>query len=185
MIHITQIIEYLRTKFPTWNIDGAVEVATAEDKSRLPAPSMFVGLAKFDAETISHSTYQQNYLERFVILTCTPTTRNDDRTGKYAQDFVLTARRMLMSVLVNYKEFDPDSHAIEIVSDEPEKLDKARYWHKFVFKIAGSIEPADVTPLELDLFDKFFAEIVPSDATDDTPTEEMQLNDLYFPPPED
>src|SRR5688572_8517820 len=103
MIHITQIIQYLREQFPSWSIDGAVEQAVAEDSSRLKPPSMFVGLGKFDASTISKSTYRQDYIERFVILTCTPLRANEDRTGKYAQDFVLNARRILLSSLVNYK----------------------------------------------------------------------------------
>jgi hypothetical protein len=183
MIHITQIIQYLRTQFPTWNIDGAVEQAVAEDQSRIKPPSMFVGLGRFDATTVSRSTFQQDYVERFVILTCTPLTPNDDRTGKYAQDFVLTAREMLMQTLVNYKNFDVNSHSIHLVSDEPKKLDRARYWHEFTFKIEGTIDPNDVTPISTDYFDKLFVDyVVEPDATDDTPPIEQEIKPIYFTP---
>lgn len=185
MIRVTDLVRYLRTQLPSWRVDGAIEQAVAEDKSRLTLPAMFVGLLPFDAEPMPRGmTYRQEYVEKFFILTCTPVDPNEDRTGKYAQDFVLTARRMLMGVLVNYKDLDGDSNAICIVRDVPDKFDGSRYWHRFEYSVVGVIEPPDVTQLDLDYFDKLFVDWTPTGATDDTPHVEQEIKPIYFVPGE-
>jgi hypothetical protein len=180
MIRITEIIEILRNELEGWSVDGAVNMALAEDASRLPLPAMYVGLGPCIYSVLSESTYLQEYIENFFIITCTPVMPNDDRTGKYAQDFIPTARDALMQILVNYKDLDPDSHAIVMTRDLPEKIDRARYYHRFEFRIKGRIDPDDVRPLDLDVFDTLFAEYVVDEATDDTPAVEETITPIYY-----
>jgi hypothetical protein len=180
MIRVTQIIEYLRNNLPGWSIEGAIDLSIAEDASRLPLPAMYVGLAPMVYSDISTSTYLQDYIENFFIITCTPTTSNEDRTGKYGQDFVPIAREYLFKLLVNNKQFDPDSHVIMMGRDLPEKLDRARYYHRFEFRIAGRIAPEDVTPLQLDYFDKLFAEYQIQGFTEGSPVTQQFIQPIYF-----
>jgi hypothetical protein len=180
MIRVTEIIELLRNELQGWSVDGAVDLAIAEDSSRLPLPCMYVGLAPFTCQTVSFETYEQTYKENFFIITCTPTTPSDDRTGKYAQDFVYVARMALLSILGNNKDLDPESHAIMFERDLPEKLDRARYYHRFEFSVTGRFLPEDVRPLDLDVFDTMFNEYVPSDATDETPPVEQLITPIYY-----
>ena len=184
MIKLTEIITYLRANLPTWSIEGAVDLAVAEDASRLKLPAMYVGLAPTVYTDLAESTYLQDYVENFFIITCTPTSDSSDRTGKYAQDFVPVAREYLFKLLVNNKQFDPDSHVIMMGRDLPEKLDKARYYHRFEFRIKGRIAPEDVTPLHLDYFDTFFAQYKTTEFTDGTPPVESIDKNLYFTLPE-
>jgi hypothetical protein len=181
MIHITEIITYLRAQLPSWSIEGAVEIAVAQDASKLKLPAMYIGLGAMIYEDTSESTYLQDYVENFFIITCTPTIENSDTTGKYAQDFIPTIRGYLFTTLVNNKQFDPDSHVIMLVKDQPitEKFDRARYYHRFDFMVKGRIAPEDVTQLELDKFDKLFVEYVTTDATDDTPVIEQEIDHIY------
>lgn len=185
MIRITQIITYLRENLPTWSVEGAYDQAVAENDSVLPLPAMYVGLKDIKYTDQSDSTYLQDYIETFFVITCTPTTSSHDRTGKYAQDFVATVREYLFKLLVNNKQFDPDSHVITMSQDFPEKFDKARYYHRFELKIRGRISPDDVTPLQLDKFDTFYAEYKTPDFTEETPKVESLDQHLYFTPPED
>ncbi len=64
--------------------------------------------------------------------------------------------------------------------DMPEKLDRARYYHKFEFMIKGRIAPEDVTPLQLDYFDKFFVDYVTDQATSETPPIQQEIKPIYF-----
>lgn len=179
MIHITQIIEILRKELSGWSVDGAVNLSLAEDASRLPLPAMYVGLAPCTYTVESLSTYLQNYVENFFIITCTPVMPNDDRTGKYGQDFVLTARRALLSILVNYRGFDNNSHPVVLTRDQPEKIDKARYYHRFEFAIRGSLDQNDARPLNLDIFNTLFAEYEPENSTDETPKPSQIITPIY------
>ena len=180
MIRIIDIIEHLRNNLSGWSVEGAIDLSIAEDASRLPLPAMYIGLGPMVYEDISLSTYRQEYIQNFFILTCTPTRANDDRTGKYGQDFVSIARGYLLQLLVNNKQFDPDSHVITLSRDQPEKLDRARYYHRFDFRIKGALDQNDVTPLVLDYFDKLFAEYQVEESTDDTPVTQQYIQPLYF-----
>ncbi len=182
MIRITEIIALLRNEATNWSVDGAVNKAIAKDDSRLPLPALYVGLSSMVYTKVSQSTYLQDYVENFFVLSCTPTTLNDDKTGKYAQDYVPIIRQKLMSILVNYKGFDPDSHVVMLERDQPEDIDydRARYYHRFDFSITGRIDPTNVRPLVLDYFDTLTAQYVVDQATDDTPPVEQTITPLYF-----
>jgi hypothetical protein len=180
MIRLLDIIELLRSNLPSWSIEGAIDLSIAEDASRLPLPAMYLGLGPVVYEDTSPSTYYQKYTQNFFIIACVPTKSNDDRTGKYGQDSVSITRGYLLNLLVNNMQFDPDSHVIMLVKDQPEKLDRARYYHRFDFKIQGALDQNDVTPLELDYFDKLFTEYVPEESTDDTPFSQQEIQPLYF-----
>jgi hypothetical protein len=178
------LITYLRTNLPSWSIDGAVELAIAKDKSRLRLPAMYVGLGDFAITKTNHETYEQEWELHFNIITCTPTTEADDRTGKYAQDFVTDARIILNKLLVNNMSFDRDAHAIEALRDRFEDLDAARYYHRFEFKMVGLYRPEDATPMTLDYFDKLFVDYVVEGSTDATPPTQQQIEiDPLYPRP--
>lgn len=185
MIRLTEIITHLRNNLPSWSVEGAVDQSVAEDNSRLKLPAMYVGLIGVDYTIESESTYLQSYVDKFFILTCTPTTEAHDRTGKYAQDVVYIARDAFKLLLVNNPQFDLDSYSIVFKRDMPDKFDKARYFHRFEFEVHGWLDKDDVTPLALDLFDTFFATYKTTDFTDNTPVVESLDSNLYFTPPED
>jgi hypothetical protein len=180
MIKVTQIIQLLRQHLPTWSVEGAIDLSIAEDASRLPLPALYVGLAPTVYENTSQSTYEQTYTQNFFILSCTPTKEGDDRTGKYGQDFVPTILEYLLRILVNNKDLDPDSHVIMMRRDAPEKLDRARYYHKFEFTVEGRLLPEDVHQLELDYFDKLFVDYVVDGSTDGTPSIQQEIKPIYF-----
>jgi hypothetical protein len=186
-IRITPIIVLLRNNCPSWSVEGAVDITVIEDQSRLKLPAMYVGLAPRIYTNISEGTYLQEYLDSFFVMTCTPLKENHDRTGKYAQDFVPIARNELLMLLTNNRELfaenERKSQPIICTRDAPEKIDKARYYHRFDFSMRGWLDQNDVTPIQTDYFDTFFAEYNTTEFTDETPTVESIDKSLFFTPP--
>jgi hypothetical protein len=181
MIRITELITYMRGVLPTWRIDGAAELSAAEDRSRLQLPAMYVMLGQFQATSFIANEFRQDYDERIVILLGLPNTQ--DRTGKYAQDIVTTARNALLTTLVNYQRLDSDSSPVFIVGDRIEEMDKARYWHRFEFKIEGTIGEEDVTQITLDKFDALYADWDLAEADESTyPNAQDIIKPLFFIP---
>jgi hypothetical protein len=165
--------------------DGAAALANAKDDSRLMLENdnfittIFVMLGDFTATTLATETILQDYDERLVLIACLDNTK--DRTGKYAQDFVCHLRRQLLSQLLNY-EYDPDSHNLMYVGDKMLEMDRARYWHKFEFKLLGRLGEEDGVDLNLSVFNKYVADWHSTNPIHDELLATDILEPLYYIP---
>jgi hypothetical protein len=182
MIQITKIINYMRPLVTNMRVDGAAALANAKDDSRLMVegdtiiPTLFVMLGDFNATTLALETFLQEYDERLVIIACID--NKQDRTGKYAQQFVYSLRIALFQMLLNY-EYDPNSHSLQYVGDKMLEMDRARYWHKFEFKLLGRLDESDGVQLKLTNFNEFVANWNSADPIADNPLAIDDLIPLY------
>lgn len=188
MIQVSQVIQYLRSKMPDVNVGGAADYVIASDNSRLMVESqttfvmsLFVMLGDFNAQTLSLDTLDEVYTEDICILACID--NRNDRTGTSAQSQVFLLRRALLSALLNYYGFDLDSHSLQYTHDSMVNMDRARYWHKFVFRLNGRLSPKDGWLLEgLHIFNTFTATYYSNDPLADEPIAEDIINNLYTDP---
>lgn len=181
-MNLTAIIERLRATMPEniWGkrIAGAAEFLDAvEDQARLIFPSMYVILGENTATTLANSTYLQEYEERFYIVVVLD--NRSDRRGQTAQERIDSIQNALWAALLNF-EIDCCATSIQYVRNEFLQMDKARYFHRFEFKQIKRLDPTDGAQLELDNFDKFFAnwELVESDPLDH-PDAQDHITDIY------
>ncbi len=145
MIKVTDIVLLLRAKLGNvYSVDASASLLATQDRSRLKLPAFYVALGAYSAGVISTSEYRQSYDERLIITYECDNTK--DRTGKYGQDSVPTARRALWSVLLNRQLTQGDGHPMVYVGDNMVEMDLARYFHQFQFQILGEIGADDTTP---------------------------------------
>lgn len=192
MIQIKDVIEYLRANLPdNIRVDGAAALANAQDDSRLYAEknqstvitTLFVMYEGSDAVRIAQETFEQTYTETFSLIAVID--NQQDRTGKYAQQYVYHLKRLLFRLLLDYgKEpghsFDDESHTVGFVSDKFMDMDRARYWHKFTFNISGRLTAVDGYQMaDLSVFDKYIAEWGSNDLNADLPLATDDVEPLY------
>ncbi len=182
MTHVANLIKQLRrvrTEL-SYRIAGAAELESIADDARLGFPALYVVYAGCQATTKN----PQNQLEietdnRFKVIAVVD--NNDDRTGKKAQDVILTLRTSIFSAILNY-ELDADHDTLEFVSDRMLRLDKSRYFHEFEFRMRGRLDPSDGFQLPTDNLDKIYADINVTDSDEDNyPDAQMVADDLYDP----
>jgi hypothetical protein len=185
MIQITQVIEYVRQNLTSVRVDGAAALANAKDDSRLYVEgetlitTLFIMLGTFVATTLSLEAPLQDYEERLTIIACID--NKQDRTGKHAQQLVYALRLALLKILLNYKEFDPNSHSLQYVGDQmiADAMDRARYWHRFEFKLLGRLGQEDGVTFNLDNFNRYVANWYSHDPLADEPLATDDINHLY------
>lgn len=161
MIDPLTIITYLRpllqTQEPSIRVDGAAEFFAAEDRSRLPAPTIYVMLGNFSTTVDSISPLVQPYDARYIFLAKISNT--DDRTGKYAQSYVHHLRQILFSYLFGHNFLGGGYYPLIYIGDSPKEMDKAQYWHQFEYSQRGLLAPSDFIPEPvLDKFQRFYAD---------------------------
>lgn len=160
-MRVSDVIEQLRANLPslpgpvTWNdrIVGAAEFAAVEDKARLPTPALYVLLGEERARVFNRTgTFEQEITEQIIIIAHL---ENTDRRGQGPQDLIEDLKVALFGALLNWVP-DSDSYSVEFVSSRFEDMDRARYFHRFVFQIVKRLCYEDGVQLSLDNFDELF-----------------------------
>lgn len=154
MISNTALIIYLRERFAEWekpwSVDAAVNKPTAEDKSRLALPCLYVSINPITATNESEGDYLQLITTNIHIeLICLST---QDRTGKQGQETAYYALIDLIRALCNQR-FRDDANEVYFDRSEFVGIDNARYFHSFDFKFTMKIdhtycEPPETVDLE-------------------------------------
>ena len=186
MIKIFDVVTYLRSKLQPLGIqvDGAAEYEAASDKSRLPMPCVYIALGDFSiSKTLTPDTadtLQQYYVQPIRLIA--HISNISDRTGKTAQDFVYYLKQVLYKYLYGYY-FGPagETYPLQVAGDRMIAMDRANYWHEFIFNSIGLIAPIDyMDPLILDNFDKFYADWnLPETDPETHPNAQDHLENLY------
>lgn len=185
MMQPNQVISYLRNALKNADIfvDGASSLEYVKDNSRLMnenniiVPTIFVVIGALTATTISFEAFEQIYEQRLTLITVVD--NRQDRTGKYAQQTIFNLRELLFPLLLNYDGFDTDSHALQYVGDQMMDMDRARYWHKFEFKLNGRLLPIDGYQPNLTNLNEIINNWNSSDPLADNPLAVDDLKNLY------
>lgn len=181
MIRITDVIKFLRecNTVNTWRIEGSADLFQSQDNSRLLQPTFYVGLGKTafnNLDDVRAGVRMQYQMQVVIIFGCATTF--DDRTGKYAQGLVSDARAFLFRNMVgnrlphyglNGEKLETtDAYPTMPLEDDMLDMDRARYWHKFIFVIGGEVQPEDCWQPDRDPFNSVDVKINLADADPDT-----------------
>lgn len=157
MIRLMDVLRFLRScnTENVWRIEGAARLFEAQEDSRLTLPTFYVGLGSRTYEPLAdiRAGFRMMYHTQIVIIWGCLTTF-DDRTGKYAQNLVEDARSFLFRNLVNNRLISYNKDGVTAqntgafptvpLSDDMMTMDRARYYHKFVFDIQGELQLEEV-----------------------------------------
>lgn len=190
MIQITQVIDFIRPpllKNNSIHVDGAATLEAAKDNSRLMIesgkiiPTLFVCMGNTTAVRIAQETFEETYQQKFVVYLCLDNQK--DRTGKYVQQQVFFIRPILFKLLLNNRLFDVDSHSIGFDGDGMADMDRAVYWHAFMFSIAGRLLPEDGYQEDLTNLNEITSTYTSPDVLADEPLAIDDVKGLHDIPP--
>lgn len=142
MINTVALVTYLRAKFRAWNkpwhVEGAVDLFSAEDRSALPQPCLFVSVAPITGEVADDGG---DFLQLVsttirIILIATST---QDRTGKQGQTTAQAALLDLIKALCG-KKFVSGANEVYFFNYDFEKIDEARYFHNYEFRFSMAMD---------------------------------------------
>lgn len=141
MISNTDLIIYLRSKFAEWDkpwsVDAAVNRPSAEDKSRLPLPCLYVSVSPIIGVNESDGDYLQTAITNIHIELITLSIQ--DRTGKQGQESAHYAMIDLIKALCN-KKLKPNFNEVYFDRSDFLGVDNARYYHTYDFKFTSLLD---------------------------------------------
>lgn len=185
MIHVDEIIAYLRENLSSYAIGGSAELQAIEDDSRLHVedgkviPALYVMLGDFIVTSAATNPEYpaQDYEENFSVVAVLNNTLT--RTGQHPQQLIPDLRQALINQLYGQRRFDEDSHPIQYVRDTFLKMDRARYFHIFTFRLYGRIDMTDAQSFDLDNFNRYVADWNSQNENADNPLATDDIDGLY------
>lgn len=150
----TDVIEYLRGITSGYRIEGAINRDQLTDNSRLTNPILSIGFGKTTVTDLVDIRVGCNQLvEQQLEITLVTNTGFDDRTGKFAEDFAngptlqwlfkYLLYKRLQSFIGNQWVENLNHFPTRFISDQPLMMDRARYYHIYVFGIKSQLTPWD------------------------------------------
>ncbi len=170
MISNIALITYLRGKFADWDkpwsVDAAVNLFSAEDRSRLPAPCLYVSVSPITGEVSDDGgDYLQMVSTTIRVILVAATTQ--DRTGKQGQSTAHLALLDLIKALCG-KKFVTGANEVYFFNYDFEKVDEARYFHNYEFRFTMKLDRVYIEDPESVDLEELYVTYNLVDATEDT-----------------